>query len=40
MQVRIRLAVRDMAGAQRALQKALLANPGEPALEQYKVQLQ
>jgi len=40
MQVRIRLAVRDMAGAQLALQKALLANPGDPVLEQYKAQFQ
>jgi len=39
MQVRIRLAVRDMAGAQLALQKALLANPGDPNLEAYRQQL-
>lgn len=38
MQVRIRLAVRDMAGAQLALQKALVANPGDPVLHQYRAQ--
>ncbi|MHA7774110.1 multiheme c-type cytochrome [Roseibium sp. M-1] len=40
MQVRIRLAIGDMAGAQLALQKALLANPGNPTLEQYRTQIQ
>ena len=40
MQVRIRSALGDMAGAQLALQKALLANPGNPALEQYRAQFQ
>jgi len=40
MQIRIRSAVGDMAGAQLALQKALLANPGNPVLEQYRAQFQ
>ncbi|WP_269583456.1 multiheme c-type cytochrome [Roseibium sp. Sym1] len=38
MQVRIKLAIRDIAGAQLSLQKALLANPGDPTLEQYRQQ--
>jgi len=38
MQVRIKLAIRDMAGAQLSLQRALLANPGNPALEPYRQQ--
>lgn len=40
MLVRIRLAIRDVAGAQLALQKALVANPGDPVLEQYRAQFQ
>ncbi|SHN06177.1 cytochrome c3 family protein [Roseibium suaedae] len=39
MQVRIKMAVGDMAGAQMSLQKALLANPGVAALEAYRNEL-
>lgn len=39
MQIRIRLAVGDMAGAQLSLQKALLANPDDTNLKAYKQQL-
>jgi len=38
MQVRIKMAVGDLAGAQLSLQRALLANPGQPALEAYRQQ--
>ncbi|MBN9671250.1 multiheme c-type cytochrome [Roseibium aggregatum] len=39
MQVRVRMAIGDLAGAQKALQKALLANPEDPSLSAYKTQL-
>ncbi|WP_346915349.1 multiheme c-type cytochrome [uncultured Roseibium sp.] len=39
MQIRIRLAVGDMAGAQMSLQKGLLANPDDTNLKAYKQQL-
>ncbi|WP_417708519.1 multiheme c-type cytochrome [Roseibium aggregatum] len=38
MQVRIKMAVGDMAGAQLSLQKALVANPSDPTLQSYKQQ--
>lgn len=40
MQVRIFMAIGNMAGAQTALQKALVANPGDPNLEAFRTQLQ
>ncbi len=39
MQVRIKMAVGDMGGAQLALQRALMANPGDANLEAYRQQL-
>lgn len=39
MQVRIKMAVGDMAGAQLSLQKALVANPSDPTLQSYRQQL-
>ncbi|TYC48320.1 hypothetical protein FMN50_27470 [Rhodobacterales bacterium] len=39
MLVRIRMAIGDMAAAQLSLQKALLANPGDPILETYRSEL-
>ncbi|WP_428686863.1 multiheme c-type cytochrome [Roseibium sp.] len=39
MQVRIRMAVGDMGGAQLALQRALLANPDDPNLQAWRQQL-
>ncbi len=39
MQVRIKMAVGDMAGAEQSLQKALIANPVDPALQSVKQQL-
>ncbi|TYC67569.1 hypothetical protein FMN63_16035 [Stappia sp. BW2] len=39
MQVRIKMAIGDMAGAQLSLQKALVANPSDPTLKSYKQQL-
>lgn len=39
MQVRIKMAIGDMAGAQFSLQKALVANPSDPTLQSYKQQL-
>lgn len=39
MQIRIRMAIGDMAGAQTSLQKGLLANPDDANLKAYKRQL-